>query len=37
MFDGTMTHPWQLFALGVIAAGLLAVGWLLLRREPRQA
>jgi hypothetical protein len=37
MLDGTMTHPWQLLALGVIAAVLLAMSRLFLRRELRQA
>jgi ABC-2 type transport system permease protein len=34
---GGLTHPWQLGALIVIAAVLLAVSWMLLRREMRPA
>jgi ABC-2 type transport system permease protein len=37
MLDGTMTHPWQLLALGAIAGVLLLVSWRLLRRELRPA
>jgi ABC-2 type transport system permease protein len=32
---GTIEHPWQLGALTIIAGVLLAVSWLLLRREMR--
>ena len=35
MLGGTVTQPWQLLALAGIAAVLLLVSWLLLRRELR--
>jgi ABC-2 type transport system permease protein len=35
MLGGSIVHGWQLLALGVIAAVLLAVSWLLLYREMR--
>jgi len=35
MLTGTFTTPWQLVALGAIAAVLIATSWLLLRRELR--
>jgi ABC-2 type transport system permease protein len=34
---GTVTHPWQVAALGLISIVLLAVSWVLLRRELRPA
>lgn len=37
MLDGTLTHPIQLVALGVIAAVVLSLSWILLRRELRPA
>jgi ABC-2 type transport system permease protein len=37
MLRGTITQPWELVALGVIGAVLLATSWLLLRRELRPA
>ena len=37
MLTGSMTHPWQLVALGGIAFVLLTLSWLLLRRELRPA
>jgi ABC-2 type transport system permease protein len=35
MLGGTIVHTWQLLALGVIAAVLLAFSWMLLYREMR--
>jgi ABC-2 type transport system permease protein len=35
MLGGSITHPWQLLALAGIAAALLLVSWVLLRRELR--
>lgn len=37
MLSGAFSQPWQLVALSVIAAVLLATSWLLLRRELRPA
>lgn len=37
MLTGSMSHPWQLFALAGIAFVLLTLSWLLLRRELRPA
>jgi len=37
MLRGTITHLWQLVALGSIAAVLLVTSWVLLRREMRPA
>lgn len=35
MLSGSISHPWQLFALAGIAAVLLLVSWVLVRRELR--
>ena len=35
MLGGSIVHSWQLLALGVIAAVLLAFSWALLYREMR--
>jgi hypothetical protein len=35
MLNGTIAHPWQLFALAGIAAFLLVTSWILLWRELR--
>jgi ABC-2 type transport system permease protein len=35
MLSGSISHPWQLLALAGIAAVLLAVSWILVRRELR--
>jgi ABC-2 type transport system permease protein len=37
LLRGTITHPWQLIALALIALYVLIASWLLLRREMRPA
>ena len=37
MLRGVVVHPWQIAALAAIAAVLLTVSWMLLRKEMRPA